>query len=144
MNSNDLKGINNLMENKTRLQNELKMVEKELKMKQESCNHVVVQMNCPSRTPFDNFRVCYDCILCGEKNVYPIKRLVDARKYLRDKYNDIAYPEHREEKFQILHKLALELVEENPSMTEGELAIKLGEIVDNNIETIESYQKIKK
>lgn len=123
-----------LIKNKIRLQNELKIVDEKIRTQQENCNHVTVELNYADYTSFNDFRVCYDCVLCGKKDVYPIERLVDARKYLRSKYNDNASSEQRKEKFNILQELAWELIQENPSMKEDELAEKLQKMVDKNKE----------
>lgn len=130
-----------LMEEKIRLQKQLNTVAKKIKEQQEDCNHVVVELNNYGYTPFTRFDVVYDCIICGKKDVYPIKRLVDARKYLRDKYINSTCEEEREEKLQILQQLAWELMQENEEITEEKLALKLQQIVDQNIEPRVSDQK---
>lgn len=147
MNIQKIKYNQELINNKIRLQKQLNMVEEEIKIQQESCDHIVVELSCPDYTPFNNFRVCHICVICGKKDVYLIKRLIDAKEYLRSRYNDDTSEKQREEKFKLLQELTWELIEEHPSMTGDELMVKLQEAVEKDREprqTIELEQKIKK
>lgn len=130
-----------LMYEKIRLQQQLDIVSKKMKEQQEDCNHVVVELNNYGYTPFTRFDVAYDCIICGKKDVYPIKRLVDAREYLRDKYINNTCEEEREEKLQILQQLAWKLIQEDEEISEEELAVKLQQLVDQNIDPRVRTQK---
>lgn len=153
MYNSNLEGIKDLMETRIRLQNKLEEVknaikinEERIKQKQRKCTHVGVALD-SSRTLWDHPQ--FDCVICGGRDVYALcrdineyetKRKIYAIEYLKSKYNG---PEERKDKFQILQTLTLELIRENPSITEDELAIELKKIVDRDIETIESYQKMK-
>lgn len=130
-----------LMEEKIRLQKQLDIVAKKIKEQEEDCNHVVAMFNNYGYGPFTSFDVAYDCIICGQKDVYPIERVVDAREYLRDKYINSTCEEEREEKLQTLQQLAWELMQENEEITEDELVVKLQQMVDQNIEPIVTAQK---
>lgn len=124
-----------LEEEKVNLERKLNSVNKKIKVQGDNCSHISVDLGYYGMYPSTGDEYC--CLLCGKgKNreyYYEPKYMVHAEDYLPQ--YDITDDGQCIEKFEHIQGLALEILKENPDMSNEELVSRLNTLIENSINT---------
>lgn len=117
-----------LIKNKIRLQKELNMVEKELDKSQQSCDHIRICLGWNGPYQYRDTSI-FKCLLCSEREPESHYNVVDATNYKKFQYSHGEFIDDRKKRFSELQELAMNMIIENPSITEEELVKKLNDLI---------------
>lgn len=131
MDIQNLKYNRELIKTKSRLEKELEMVNDKIKTKQESCNHIKVCIGWNG--PFLYRDTSIDlCLLCCEDDPNTKFRVIEAYDYKKEEYDHGQLSSYREKRFEDLQQLTMNIMTENPSITEEQLIEKLNIIIEED------------
>jgi len=130
MDIQNLKYNRELMKTKSRLEKELRMVNDEVVVNQESCNHIKVCIGWIGL--FIHGTSINKCLLCSKD--YPESKfpVIEAYDYKKEEYDQGQLLQSRDNRFDDIQQLAINILNENPLVTEEELIIKLNEIIEED------------
>jgi len=129
-----------LMETKSRLEREIKMVSKEIENSQKSCNHISVCLGYDGQIQYKDTSI-HLCLLCRKHNPNTQYKIVDATDYKKPIYGHGELKSDREERLLELQTLTMNIALENPSITEEELIESLNKTIQKNIEENKKIEK---
>ena len=138
-----IKYSQDLIKTKNQLANQLKMLEKEIQDIQGECNHISVCLGYNGRYKRDN-NSFYVCLLCQDNYPYSKYIKVDATYYKKEQYNHGETELYRKNRFVEIQDLAMDIIKQDPTITEEQLIITLNRIIKDNIHKENSNEKIKK
>ncbi len=123
-----IKYSHELLKHNIRLEKELSMVIREIVIQQEACNHIKVCLgwNGPYQDRDTSFHTCLFCQKDDPDSQY---RTIDATNYRKLKYSHGENEMIREKRLLDIQSLALDIMRENPKITETELVEKLNKII---------------
>ena len=129
-----------LMRTKSRLEKEVKMVSKEIENSQEKCNHIRVCLGYDGPFQYRDTSI-HLCLLCQEYDPDTRYKTVDATDYKKPIYGHGELKSDREERLLELQTLTMNIMSENPSITEEELIETLNKTIQKDIEENKGIEK---
>lgn len=127
-----------LNNDKVKLLNELKSIEKRLDYIKNNCDHVAVCLGINTESATS---VC-ECLFCREVDPNTNYKKIDASNYKVELYGHGELAVDREERMLELQMIAMNLSNANLSLTNEELIDSINRIIKDNIESYK--QNIKK
>lgn len=129
-----------LIKNKIRLKKELNMVEKEIEESQDSCNHIRVCLGWNGSFQYRDTSII-QCLWCSEIDLRSLYNVIDATNYKSSLYGHGQYSSDREKRLLEIQKLAINMLMENPKLTEEEMVTRLNNIMKEDEEKIKILAK---
>lgn len=141
MDINELKYNQALFETKTRLEQELKFINKEIKERQNNCKHLCVCLGYDGAYPYRD-TTYNECLFCGEKEPNEeFGRYIEAYTYKRIKYHEGYSILDREPRKKDLLNLWINLQIQNPNMTEEQIIEELKNEIKKDEEETKTLEK---
>jgi len=140
MDVNNLKYNVELMKTKSRLEKELNMINREVDTSQRSCNHISTCLGWSGPFQYRDTSI-HLCLLCGEYDPDTKYKIINATNYKRTLYGHGDYKSERDKRLLELQTLAIEIMSENPSITEEELIERLDTSIKREIEETDKLEK---
>lgn len=129
-----------LIKNKIRLKKELNMVEKEIEESQDSCNHIRICLGWNGPYQYRDTSIT-QCLWCSEVDPRSLYNVIDATNYKSSLYSHGQYSSVREKRFSEIQELAMNMLIENPKITEEEIVTRLNEIIKKDEEKTRLIEK---
>lgn len=129
-----------LIQNKIRLETELKMVKTEIENIQESCNHIKICLGYAGQFQTKNTSINL-CLFCRENNPESKYKIVDATNYRKSIFSHGQRKSYREERLLELQEKAMNIITNDPSITEEKLVEELIKIIEDDKEKTELIEK---
>lgn len=134
-----IKSINynrELLENKIKLKKEfdekIKKIDDEIMTQKENCNHISVCLGWAGVFPYLEMK--HQCLICRTDEPSTKYEVIKADFNPKDKYYDSQSEKSRNERLNEIQELAINLMSQDPFLTEEELIANLNKIIQKNIE----------
>lgn len=129
-----------LIKNKIRLKKELNMVEKEIEESQDSCNHIRICLGWNGPYQYRDTSIT-QCLWCSEVDPRSLYNIIDATNYKSSLYSHGQYSSDREKRLLEIQELAINMLMENPKLTEEEMVTRLNGIMREDKEKTKILEK---
>ena len=129
-----------LIKNKIRLKKELNMIEKEIEDSQGCCNHIRICLGWNGPFQYRNTSIT-QCLLCSEVDPRSLYNVVDATYYKSSLYGHGEISSDREKRLLEIQELVVDMLVENPKLSEEDLVTRLNEIMKEDKEKTKVLQK---
>lgn len=126
MNVQQIRFNQDLFKNKIKLENKLKMINNEIKVAQENCDHVCIVSGYVGNTYSRNNSI-KECLFCRTQEFDPEKKYptIYGYTYKRNLYGNGEEPQAREERVNEILELWIKIQKEFPNATLEQIAIQI-------------------